>query len=200
MQKGFALIYILVGLIIISLLAGGGYYFYQQQKIKSINSFEECAKHYPVMESYPEQCVTPGGKHFTRELSGEEKKKLEYETRIVPELNGFPVYPGARFIEKAELGPCPSGNPKGIICEAYDYRWETSEDYFRVNEWFSKDKSNSGWSCSGGAGSLLGPYTSGGGITCQKANIKRLLRINGSEEPTPHTGVSLVVPKSSKLE
>lgn len=28
------------------------------------------------MESYPEQCNTPDGKHFTRELSDEEKQKL----------------------------------------------------------------------------------------------------------------------------
>ncbi len=29
-----------------------------------IDSFEECAKHFPVMESYPEQCNTPDGQHF----------------------------------------------------------------------------------------------------------------------------------------
>lgn len=33
----------------------------------SINSFEECAEHYPIMESYPEQCATPDGKHFTKQ-------------------------------------------------------------------------------------------------------------------------------------
>lgn len=30
----------------------------------SIDTFEECAKYYPVMESYPEQCSTPDGGHF----------------------------------------------------------------------------------------------------------------------------------------
>lgn len=30
----------------------------------SITTFADCAKYYPVMESYPEQCTTPDGKHF----------------------------------------------------------------------------------------------------------------------------------------
>jgi len=34
---------------------------------KEINSFEECAKHYPVMESYPPQCAVPGGPTFTED-------------------------------------------------------------------------------------------------------------------------------------
>jgi len=33
----------------------------------SISSFEECSKHYPVMESYPEQCST-GDRTFTRNI------------------------------------------------------------------------------------------------------------------------------------
>lgn len=47
----------------------------QKQKLSQINSFEDCAKHYPVMESYPEQCTTPDGKHFTGELTEEEKQQ-----------------------------------------------------------------------------------------------------------------------------
>ena len=34
---------------------------------EEINSFEECAKHYPVMESYPPQCAVPGGPTFTED-------------------------------------------------------------------------------------------------------------------------------------
>lgn len=34
-----------------------------------ITSFEECAKQYPVLASYPAQCKTPDGKSFTRDLS-----------------------------------------------------------------------------------------------------------------------------------
>ena len=51
-------------------------YEFQKQKASGINSFEDCAKHYPVMESYPEQCQTSDGKHFTRELPNEKKERL----------------------------------------------------------------------------------------------------------------------------
>lgn len=39
-----------------------------------ITSFEECARRYPVMESYPEQCRTPDGKSFTRDVGNELEK------------------------------------------------------------------------------------------------------------------------------
>ena len=54
----------------------GAFYFFEKQKVSSINSFEECSKLFPVMESYPEQCNTPDGRHFVQELSEEEKEKL----------------------------------------------------------------------------------------------------------------------------
>ena len=36
-----------------------------------ITNFEECAKKYPVMESYPSVCVTPDGKRFTDNIGNE---------------------------------------------------------------------------------------------------------------------------------
>jgi|SRR3989344_5187759 len=80
-QRGIAttvvlLIFLLAGIAI----ASGAFIFSQkQQKSKQINSFEDCAKHYPVMESYPEQCNTPDGKHFTRELN-KDKSSEELES------------------------------------------------------------------------------------------------------------------------
>lgn len=76
MQKGFAPIAIVL-LIAVVTLVGGGVFAYNQnfQNIRQINSFEECAKHYPVMTSYPAQCNTPDGQHFTQKLSSEEQKK-----------------------------------------------------------------------------------------------------------------------------
>lgn len=35
--------------------------------IKDVNSFDECAAAgYPIAESYPEQCITPDGRSFTK--------------------------------------------------------------------------------------------------------------------------------------
>lgn len=76
MQKGFALTILLAFLAAIS-LGILGYYLNNQQQIKKINSFEECSKYFPVMESYPAQCNTSDGRHFVQELSEEEKEKLE---------------------------------------------------------------------------------------------------------------------------
>jgi hypothetical protein len=77
---GFAgILMLMIGIVLGAALVGGGYYGYQQQQksqIMAINSFEECAKYFPVMESYPAQCNTPDGKHFIQQLSEEEKKKL----------------------------------------------------------------------------------------------------------------------------
>jgi eight-cysteine-cluster-containing protein len=39
--------------------------------VQDINSYEECvAAGYPILESYPEQCMTPDGRSFTRVLPG----------------------------------------------------------------------------------------------------------------------------------
>jgi hypothetical protein len=44
---------------------------------KTINSFADCAAAgYPILESYPEQCNTPDGKHFTRPLTPEEEERV----------------------------------------------------------------------------------------------------------------------------
>src|SRR5690349_5684769 len=75
---------------------------------------------------------------------------------VAAEIGDFPIYPNAKFIEKADLGPCPSGRPQSIICEAFGYKWQTTEDYFQVSEWYKEDRSHSGWKCSGGAGSVEG--------------------------------------------
>lgn len=41
---------------------------------ESITNFDECARYYPVLESYPEQCRTPEGKSFTRDIGNELNK------------------------------------------------------------------------------------------------------------------------------
>lgn len=62
-KKRVVIIFSILGVLI---LAGavGSYYYYS--RMKSVGSFDECvAAGNPVMESSPEQCRTPDGKHFT---------------------------------------------------------------------------------------------------------------------------------------
>lgn len=49
-----------------------------------VTNFEECALHYPVMESYPPQCNTPDGRHFVQDVGN----ALDLNDKIV---NSFPV-------------------------------------------------------------------------------------------------------------
>lgn len=51
-------------------------FWYLPYTYSKINSFEECAKKYPVMESYPAQCNTPDNRHFVQILTDEEEKNL----------------------------------------------------------------------------------------------------------------------------
>ena len=57
--------------VLLALVSVGGVYFYSSLGSKAeISSFEECAAAgYPVMESYPRQCNTPGGKHFVEDVA-----------------------------------------------------------------------------------------------------------------------------------
>lgn len=72
MQKGFSAIFIIVVVGILGLIGAGSFYLFNQQQLAAINSFDDCAKKYPVMESYPAQCNTPDGRHFVQEVGKEE--------------------------------------------------------------------------------------------------------------------------------
>lgn len=79
-QRGISAFFLVIAILAITVALTAGYFVFSQklnEKLKSINSFDSCARHYPVMESYPEQCNTPDGKHFTRQLTEEEKQKLK---------------------------------------------------------------------------------------------------------------------------
>jgi len=71
-QRGISALFLVVAVLAIAIASAAGYFIFSQnlkEKAASINSFEECARLYPVMESYPEQCNTPDGKHFIKEYS-----------------------------------------------------------------------------------------------------------------------------------
>lgn len=67
MKQKMAATIVLIGLA--GLIAGWFVGFslgYHQGKLTNINSYEECvAAGYPVQDSYPERCLTPGGGGYT---------------------------------------------------------------------------------------------------------------------------------------
>jgi hypothetical protein len=103
---------------------GLGYYLGYGHSIaepeeKTINSFKECADAgYPIAESYPEQCRTPDGKMFTRDVTPEpdtptspsspyrplpiEPVACPMDAKICPDGTGV-----GRTGPKCEFAPCP---------------------------------------------------------------------------------------------
>lgn len=58
---------IVLGLVVVAL--GVWVYFVMSENEVYVSSYEECvAAGYPIMESYPERCKTPGGKTFVRQI------------------------------------------------------------------------------------------------------------------------------------
>lgn len=62
-------VFMVVSLLVAALLSAGFFAFYNKSQLNVIKSFEKCSQKYPVMESYPAQCSTPGGKHFVQPQS-----------------------------------------------------------------------------------------------------------------------------------
>jgi len=81
--------YFLVGLVII---LGLGLLYANAQDAggdETINSYEECvAAGNPILESYPEQCITEDGRGFTRQLTPEEQLRLDDATAECLDLCG----------------------------------------------------------------------------------------------------------------
>lgn len=84
---------ILIAVALLIILAG--FYFYYDNKSTtalSVSSFEDCAKAgYPIMESYPEQCRTPDGRTFVREI----KEKITYVNSTADNITVDNPFPGA---------------------------------------------------------------------------------------------------------
>lgn len=103
------------------------------------------------------------------------------------ELNGFPVYPQASFLNKEKQPPC-EGEVSGFsFCSSTTYTWKTKDDYDQVSSWYREDKANSGWKCRGGAGSYGGPRSASGKTTCRKDSLVYDLSFSADSSKTEIT-------------
>jgi len=91
----------MIGIVIILLILGLVALWYQNSvKIQNITSFEECAAAgYPVMESYPEQCKTPDGRTFTKNIT----TQAGWQEQTVNEIGLTLSYPSDLTFRK-EIG------------------------------------------------------------------------------------------------
>ncbi|HPK08207.1 MAG TPA: hypothetical protein PLZ02_01250 [Candidatus Woesebacteria bacterium] len=75
MPKNRKIVVFLIVLLIVSLVI---WKYQQKSAVEQISSFEECARAgYPVLESYPEQCRTPNGESFTRQIPNQQNLQQE---------------------------------------------------------------------------------------------------------------------------
>lgn len=95
MQRGFSLMLLLFFVAILAIVGAGSFFFFNKQQSSVINSFDDCAKKYPVIESYPAQCNTPDGRHFVQQLSEENSKMVPSEassSAIIHDSENWKVY------------------------------------------------------------------------------------------------------------
>jgi hypothetical protein len=120
-DDGFAGIFMLViGLVFGAALVAGGYYGLQQEqktKVAAINSFKDCAKLFPVMESYPAQCNTSDGKHFVQEVKEEEEEEEETPNIRDPKQNT----PTPTVYITTESGAPGHPDSTGYVCPKTEY-------------------------------------------------------------------------------
>lgn len=87
------------------------------------------------------------------------------------ELNDFPVYPRAIFVESGTDQTCNQEQQiKGLaVCNNKYYRWVTTDNFDQVRDWYAEATQKSGWKCNGGAGQYTSARdASGFGNKCLK--------------------------------
>lgn len=86
-QRGLTTTFIFIIILFAAVTITIAYFTYaNKQNSPEINTFEACAAHYPVMESYPEQCQTPDGKHFTRILAPQSSPQSSPQVSLRPQI------------------------------------------------------------------------------------------------------------------
>ncbi len=108
------------------------------------------------------------------------------------ELNGFALYPKATFIKKETIPPC-TGDISGFsVCDSTTYTFESLDDYDSISLWYTKDTSNSGWICSGSAGSYTSKREASSTTTCAKESTAYALNIVATNKKTE---ITIVIPQ-----
>ena len=130
------LLWLLIPSVFIGLVYG--YLFYQnKQKMASIHSFKDCQNAgFPILESYPPQCMTSDKRVFTEDIGN----ALEYRDEIIVDsptpgqllMNGEHIRGRARgnwFFEGSFSGEIVDANGKhlGTVIITAPGNWMTSE-------------------------------------------------------------------------
>ncbi|MCL5783923.1 MAG: hypothetical protein M1142_01010 [Patescibacteria group bacterium] len=87
------------------------------------------------------------------------------------DLNGFPIYPGLKFVKKEVASHC-TGNESGFsTCGSTTYTW-ISNEADKVSNWYLNDLSGSGWKPGGSAGGYEDGQNFSGQTTFKKGDLR----------------------------
>jgi hypothetical protein len=107
----------IVILLVVIALSGGIYSAYTHYKAvhSSVNiepeTFDECAKLYPVLESYPRQCHTPHGKSFTEVIVDVQEEPVQTEV-----ASGTASTTASTTLKQLSNGGCRPTGCGGELC------------------------------------------------------------------------------------
>lgn len=173
-QNGFLLP--VIGVIILLIIVGAGVYYLGITKSSGKPAIENVISTPSIQPT-----------STTNQNQGTTTNDLSSET------NGFPIYPGAIFVESKTVPPCQEGQYSGFsICNAKIYTWQVNSNHDQVSNWYKQN--NLGWTCSGGAGSYTDSNNASGVTSCKKDSLSYQLSIvtqNGVTELT------LIIPQGS---
>jgi len=115
-SNGVNKIILLVVLILAAILVGTGALIFMldanKAQIAGITTFEQCAAAgYPIMESYPEQCRTPDGRNFVREIKVSE---TDFNKPITIQVDDSATFPDGLKITLTRL--MDSRCKEGVVC------------------------------------------------------------------------------------
>lgn len=80
-------------------------------EVVEVTSFDECKEAgYPVMESYPEQCITPLGKTFTNDINSNPTDNPATSTPSNPTGGNPPTNPDEGIACTMDAMQCPDGS------------------------------------------------------------------------------------------
>lgn len=109
------------------------------------------------------------------------------------ELNGFPVYPGAKFVEKRVIpftDTCTKDSPAFMMCGSITYSW-TSNDADKVYDYYKNDPTGTGWKIGGSGGSFTDSQNYGFSAGIKNGNTVYLLNMSAENNKV---GFSLAIP------
>ncbi len=107
----------ILAIVLVTIIAVGIALFINNQRANAISNYEQCVQAgHPILESYPEQCVTPDGKSFTRQLTDAEKKLLEDSSYEQDGKLPASIYGSSTFSTCAAKSDCQVGGCNSEIC------------------------------------------------------------------------------------